>query len=157
MCKDLSGWQSTSTLVDYTRNRFRHGHDVWASGGRCLTASATSTPSSRWFFPRKGMARSDWFSIPPRSVWINLSPNMRNMNEAALYTGIGFWSIRMYPSVAGTDTAVRGVGAPWIRPRVFRAVSECTPNPGCPIRANPGFTPAKDAKVRRTARWRAAR
>jgi len=50
--------------------------------------------------PVKGWTRSDWFDSTDL-VWINLSPNMRNMNEAALYTGIGIWSIRMYPSVAG--------------------------------------------------------
>jgi Protein of unknown function (DUF1343) len=38
--------------------------------------------------PVQGWQRGDWFDSTGL-VWVNLSPEMRNMNEAALYTGVG--------------------------------------------------------------------
>jgi uncharacterized protein YbbC (DUF1343 family) len=61
----------------------------------------------------KNWRRDDWFddtSLP----WVNPSPNMRNMNEAALYTGVGAIEGTNLSVGRGTDTPFEHVGAPWI-------------------------------------------
>ena len=61
----------------------------------------------------KNWRRDDWFdetALP----WINPSPNMRNMNEAALYPGIGAIESTNISVGRGTDTPFEHVGAPWI-------------------------------------------
>ncbi|MCA9217373.1 MAG: DUF1343 domain-containing protein [Planctomycetales bacterium] len=46
--------------------------------------------------------------------WINPSPNMRNLNQAVLYPGIGLWETTNLSVGRGTDTPFEVVGAPWI-------------------------------------------
>lgn len=61
----------------------------------------------------KNWRRDDWFddtALP----WVNPSPNMRNMNEAALYTGIGAIEGTNLSVGRGTDTPFEHIGAPWI-------------------------------------------
>jgi uncharacterized protein YbbC (DUF1343 family) len=61
----------------------------------------------------KNWRRDDWFddtALP----WVNPSPNMRNMNEAALYPGIGAIEGTNLSVGRGTDTPFEHVGAPWI-------------------------------------------
>jgi uncharacterized protein YbbC (DUF1343 family) len=61
----------------------------------------------------KNWRRDDWFdetSLP----WIGPSPNMRNMNEASLYPGIGAIEGTNLSVGRGTDTPFEHVGAPWI-------------------------------------------
>jgi len=61
----------------------------------------------------KNWRRDDWFddtALP----WISPSPNMRNMNEAALYPGIGAIEGTNISVGRGTDTPFEHVGAPWI-------------------------------------------
>jgi uncharacterized protein YbbC (DUF1343 family) len=61
----------------------------------------------------KNWRRDDWFdetALP----WVSPSPNMRNMNEAALYTGIGSFEGTNLSVGRGTDTPFEHVGAPWI-------------------------------------------
>jgi uncharacterized protein YbbC (DUF1343 family)/CubicO group peptidase (beta-lactamase class C family) len=57
--------------------------------------------------------RDDWFDrtgLP----WINPSPNMRNLNQATLYPGIGAFEGTNISVGRGTDTPFEQVGAPWI-------------------------------------------
>jgi uncharacterized protein YbbC (DUF1343 family)/CubicO group peptidase (beta-lactamase class C family) len=61
----------------------------------------------------KNYRRDDWFddtALP----WINPSPNMRNLNEATLYPGIGAIEGTNLSVGRGTDTPFEHVGAPWI-------------------------------------------
>jgi uncharacterized protein YbbC (DUF1343 family) len=61
----------------------------------------------------KNWRRDDWFDekgLP----WVSPSPNMRNMNEAALYTGIGSFEYTNVSVGRGTDTPFEHIGAPWI-------------------------------------------
>jgi uncharacterized protein YbbC (DUF1343 family)/CubicO group peptidase (beta-lactamase class C family) len=61
----------------------------------------------------KNWRRDDWFDdtgLP----WIGPSPNMRNLNEAALYPGIGAIETTNISVGRGTDTPFEHVGAPWI-------------------------------------------
>jgi len=49
-------------------------------------------------------------------LWINPSPNMRSLNEALLYPGIGLLETTNLSVGRGTDTPFELVGAPWIDP-----------------------------------------
>jgi uncharacterized protein YbbC (DUF1343 family) len=46
--------------------------------------------------------------------WINPSPNMRNLNQALLYPGIGLLEYSNLSVGRGTDTPFEHIGAPWI-------------------------------------------
>jgi len=63
--------------------------------------------------PMKNWRRDDWFDetgLP----WIAPSPNMRNLNEATLYPGIGAIEGSNVSVGPGTDTPFEHIGAPWI-------------------------------------------
>ena len=57
--------------------------------------------------------RDEWFD-ETGLMWINPSPNMRNLNEATLYPGIGAFEATNLSVGRGTDTPFEHVGAPWI-------------------------------------------
>ncbi|MFN2578235.1 MAG: exo-beta-N-acetylmuramidase NamZ domain-containing protein [Pyrinomonadaceae bacterium] len=57
--------------------------------------------------------RSMWFDSTGLT-WINPSPNMRSLTEAALYPGIGLLETTNVSVGRGTDTPFEVVGAPWI-------------------------------------------
>jgi uncharacterized protein YbbC (DUF1343 family)/CubicO group peptidase (beta-lactamase class C family) len=63
--------------------------------------------------PVKNWSRENWFDETGRE-WVNPSPNMRNLNEATLYPGIGSIEASNISVGRGTDTPFEQVGAPWI-------------------------------------------
>jgi uncharacterized protein YbbC (DUF1343 family) len=65
--------------------------------------------------PIQGWMRGDWFDSTGE-LWINPSPNMRNLTEAILYPGIGLIEGTNISVGRGTDTPFELVGAPWINP-----------------------------------------
>ncbi|MEZ6042187.1 MAG: DUF1343 domain-containing protein [Planctomycetaceae bacterium] len=54
-------------------------------------------------------------------TWINPSPNMRNLNQAVLYPGIGLLEMTNISVGRGTDTPFEVIGAPWIDGRKLAA------------------------------------
>ncbi len=46
--------------------------------------------------------------------WVNPSPNMRNLNQALLYPGIGLLETTNLSVGRGTDTPFEVIGAPWL-------------------------------------------
>jgi uncharacterized protein YbbC (DUF1343 family) len=68
--------------------------------------------------PMKGWVRGDWFDAT-NQMWVNPSPNMRNMNEATLYTGVALIEGTNVSVGRGTDTPFEVVGAPWMKSREF--------------------------------------
>jgi uncharacterized protein YbbC (DUF1343 family)/CubicO group peptidase (beta-lactamase class C family) len=60
-----------------------------------------------------GWRRADWFD-ETGLAWVSPSPNMRNMNEATLYPGIGAIEGTNISVGRGTDTPFEQMGAPWI-------------------------------------------
>jgi uncharacterized protein YbbC (DUF1343 family) len=116
----VNGWQIEGPALDKESIGFtgyfpampiRHGMTLGElarlfNGENKIGAELTVIPMKNW-------RRDDWFddtSLP----WINPSPNMRNMNEAALYTGIGAIEGTNLSVGRGTDTPFEQVGAPWI-------------------------------------------
>lgn len=63
--------------------------------------------------PMEGWKREQWFdetSLP----WINPSPNMRGLTEAALYPGVGLLETTALSVGRGTGTPFEVIGAPYI-------------------------------------------
>jgi uncharacterized protein YbbC (DUF1343 family) len=59
--------------------------------------------------------RGDWFETTSLR-WVNLSPNMRTLNAAALYSGVALLEYSKNYSVGrGTEAPFEQVGADWIR------------------------------------------
>jgi uncharacterized protein YbbC (DUF1343 family)/CubicO group peptidase (beta-lactamase class C family) len=63
--------------------------------------------------PMEGWQRGDWLDSTG-VLWINPSPNMRSLTEAALYPGIGLLEATNISVGRGTDTPFEVLGAPWI-------------------------------------------
>jgi uncharacterized protein YbbC (DUF1343 family) len=61
----------------------------------------------------EGWHRSDFFDATGLT-WINPSPNMRNLNEAILYPGIGLLETTNLSVGRGTNTPFEIFGAPWL-------------------------------------------
>ncbi len=57
--------------------------------------------------------RAMWFDSTGLT-WINPSPNMRSLTEAALYPGIGLLETTNLSVGRGTDTPFELIGAPWL-------------------------------------------
>jgi uncharacterized protein YbbC (DUF1343 family)/CubicO group peptidase (beta-lactamase class C family) len=66
--------------------------------------------------PMEGWQRGDWFDSTGLS-WVNPSPNLRSVTEAALYPGVALIEGTNISVGRGTDTPFELVGAPWIKSR----------------------------------------
>jgi uncharacterized protein YbbC (DUF1343 family) len=70
--------------------------------------------------PMDGWQRGDWFDSTGLT-WINPSPNLRSVTEAALYPGVGLIEGTNVSVGRGTDTPFELVGAPWMKSRELAA------------------------------------
>jgi uncharacterized protein YbbC (DUF1343 family)/CubicO group peptidase (beta-lactamase class C family) len=66
--------------------------------------------------PMEGWQRGDWFDSTGLE-WVNPSPNLRSVTEAALYPGVALIEGTNVSVGRGTDTPFELVGAPWIKGR----------------------------------------
>jgi uncharacterized protein YbbC (DUF1343 family) len=92
--------------------------------------------------------RTDWWDATGL-VWTNPSPNMRSLNAATLYPGVGVLEFTNLSVGRGTDTPFEVLGAPFIDARTFAASLNAALLPG--VRFVPiQFTPnaSKFAKER---------
>ncbi len=64
----------------------------------------------------RGWQRTDWYDETGLG-WIDPSPNLRNLTEAALYPGVGMVEGANLSVGRGTDTPFELLGAPWIEGR----------------------------------------
>ena len=67
-----------------------------------------------------GWQRGDWFDSTGLE-WVNPSPNLRSVTEAALYPGVALIEGTNISVGRGTDTPFELVGAPWIKSKEFAA------------------------------------
>ena len=70
--------------------------------------------------PMEGWERGDWFDSTGLE-WVNPSPNLRSVTEAALYPGVALIEGTNVSVGRGTDTPFELVGAPWIKSRELAA------------------------------------
>ena len=68
----------------------------------------------------QGWIRGDWLDSTGVE-WINPSPNLRSLTEAALYPGVGLIEGTNVSVGRGTDTPFEVLGAPWINSRELAA------------------------------------
>lgn len=99
-------------FVSYWQTPVRHGMTVGElakmfNTERAIHAKLTVVPLEGWM-------RGDWFDSTGE-MWVNPSPNMRSLNEATLYPGIGMIEGTNISVGRGTDTPFELIGAPWIR------------------------------------------
>jgi uncharacterized protein YbbC (DUF1343 family)/CubicO group peptidase (beta-lactamase class C family) len=66
--------------------------------------------------PLQGWMRGDWYD-ETGLAWVNPSPNLRNLTEAALYPGVALVEGTNVSVGRGTDTPFEVVGAPWVNSR----------------------------------------
>ncbi|MBK8913572.1 MAG: DUF1343 domain-containing protein [Phycisphaerales bacterium] len=64
----------------------------------------------------EGWRRDMWFDATGQH-WINPSPNMRSLTQAALYPAVGMIEACKISVGRGTDTPFERFGAPWVRER----------------------------------------
>ena len=87
----------------------------------------------------EGWERGDWFDSTGLE-WVNPSPNLRSVTEAALYPGVALIEGTNVSVGRGTDTPFELVGAPWMKSRELAAYLNTRGIAG--VRFVPGtFTP----------------
>jgi uncharacterized protein YbbC (DUF1343 family)/CubicO group peptidase (beta-lactamase class C family) len=101
------------SFVSYWQTPVRHGMTMGElsrmfNAERAIDAKLTVVPMQGWI-------RGDWFDSTG-NLWVNPSPNMRSLTEAALYPGIGMIEASNISVGRGTDTPFELVGAPWVNP-----------------------------------------
>jgi uncharacterized protein YbbC (DUF1343 family)/CubicO group peptidase (beta-lactamase class C family) len=92
--------------------------------------------------------RSQWFDSTGL-VWINPSPNMRSLTEAALYPGVCLLEPTNVSVGRGTDTPFEIIGAPWVDGRKLAEALNSAKLPGvrfAPIRFIPKSSVHKDVE-----------
>lgn len=110
--------EGRESFVNYTTVPVREGMTLGElatmyNGERHIKAHLTVVRMEGW-------ERGDWFDATGLT-WIGPSPNLRNLNEAALYPGVGLVEGTNISVGRGTDTPFEVVGAPWIKGRELAA------------------------------------
>ena len=101
------------SFVDYSQTPIRHGMTIGELAKMFNTERHID--AKLYVIAMQGWMRGDWFDSTG-VLWINPSPNMRSLNEAILYPGIGMIESTNISVGRGTDTPFEVVGAPWIDP-----------------------------------------
>ena len=106
------------SFTDYWAVPVRHGMTIGElakmfNAERGINAKLTVVPMEGW-------QRGDWFDSTGL-VWVNPSPNLRSVTEAALYPGVALIEGTNVSVGRGTDAPFELVGAPWIKSKEFAA------------------------------------
>lgn len=101
-------------FVSYWRVAIRHGMTLGElaqmfNAERAINAKLKVVPAEGWL-------RGDWYDSTGLT-WINPSPNLRSVTEAALYPGVALVEGTNVSVGRGTDTPFELLGAPWIKAR----------------------------------------
>jgi uncharacterized protein YbbC (DUF1343 family) len=99
------------SFVVYHRIPVRHGMTIGELAR--LFNQESSLGCDLRVIEMSGWRRSMWLD-ETNLLWVNPSPNMRSLNEATLYPGIGLLETTNVSVGRGTDTPFELVGAPWI-------------------------------------------
>ena len=92
-----------------------------------------------WVIPMQGWQRRDFYDTTGL-LWLNPSPNMRNLNQALLYPGMGLLETTNVSVGRGTDTPFEVLGAPWLDGQLLAELLNGSDLPGVrcvPIRFTP--------------------
>jgi uncharacterized protein YbbC (DUF1343 family) len=102
------------SFTNYWTIPVRHGMTIGElakmfNAERGISAKLTVVPMDGW-------QRGDWFDSTGLA-WVNPSPNLRSVTEAALYPGVALIEGTNVSVGRGTDTPFELVGAPWVKSR----------------------------------------
>jgi uncharacterized protein YbbC (DUF1343 family)/CubicO group peptidase (beta-lactamase class C family) len=100
-------------FINYGQIPIRHGMTIgelarFYNSERGINSRLTVVPMEGW-------ERGDWLDSTG-ILWVNPSPNMRDLTEAALYSGLGILEWTNVSVGRGTDAPFELLGAPWIQP-----------------------------------------
>jgi uncharacterized protein YbbC (DUF1343 family)/CubicO group peptidase (beta-lactamase class C family) len=106
------------SFTNYWNVPVRHGMTIGElakmfNAERNINAKLTVVPIDGW-------QRGDWFDSTGLA-WVNPSPNLRSVTEAALYPGVALIEGTNISVGRGTDTPFELVGAPWVKSRELSA------------------------------------
>jgi uncharacterized protein YbbC (DUF1343 family)/CubicO group peptidase (beta-lactamase class C family) len=106
------------SFTNYWAVPVRHGMTIGElakmfNAARNINAKLTVVPMEGW-------QRGDWFDSTGLA-WVNPSPNLRSVTEAALYPGVGLIEGTNVSVGRGTDTPFELLGAPWMKSRELAA------------------------------------
>jgi uncharacterized protein YbbC (DUF1343 family)/CubicO group peptidase (beta-lactamase class C family) len=97
--------------------------------------------------PMRGWLRGDWFDSTG-ALWVKPSPDIRNLDQAALYPGVALIEGTNVSIGHGTDTPYQLIGSPYFLPKELASYLNARNIPG--VRFVPTtFTPASGTFVRR--------
>ncbi len=110
--------EGRESFTNYWTVPVRHGMTMGElakmfNAERNLNAKLTVVPMDGW-------ERGDWFDSTGLA-WVNPSPNLRSVTEAALYPGVALMDFTNVSVGRGTDTPFELVGAPWVKSRELAA------------------------------------
>jgi uncharacterized protein YbbC (DUF1343 family)/CubicO group peptidase (beta-lactamase class C family) len=105
--------KGTESFINYGQIPIRHGMTIGELAR--FYNSERGIHSRLAVVPMEGWQRGDWLDSTG-ILWVNPSPNMRNLTGAALYPGLGILEATNVSLGRGTDTPFELVGAPWIQP-----------------------------------------
>jgi uncharacterized protein YbbC (DUF1343 family)/CubicO group peptidase (beta-lactamase class C family) len=124
----INGWQiegptsePSKEFISYFQMPVRHGMTMGElaklfNEENKINADLSVIPVENW--------RRDYWYDETGLAWINPSPNMRNLNQATLYPGIGAIEYSNVSVGRGTDQPFEQFGAPWIDgPRLSAALN----------------------------------
>ncbi|MGI9102178.1 MAG: exo-beta-N-acetylmuramidase NamZ domain-containing protein [Terriglobales bacterium] len=102
----------TENYNNYMPEALRHGMTLGElakmfNSERHINAKLTVVAMEGWL-------RGDWFDSTGLP-WVNPSPNLRNLTQAALYPGVAMIEGTNVSVGRGTDTPFEVMGAPWIK------------------------------------------
>jgi len=103
--------EGTQSFVGYHRIPVRHGMTVGELAR--LFNSEMKIDVELQVIPLQNWKREMYFD-ETGLTWVNPSPNMRNLNEAVFYPGIGLLETTNLSVGRGTDTPFEWIGAPWL-------------------------------------------
>ena len=115
----ITGAVVEGPLMDTDLGSFTAPHTIPVRTGMTIgefahmVAAERRIPVSMTIVPVEGWERSRWFDetgLP----WVNPSPNIRSLNQALLYSGVGLLEATNLSVGRGTSMPFEVVGAPWI-------------------------------------------
>jgi uncharacterized protein YbbC (DUF1343 family) len=115
----IGGVDVAGPMLDTGRESFTAFHRLPVRHGMTVAELARMINAERKLgveleiIPVEGWRRADLFDATGL-LWVNPSPNMRNLNEALLYPGIGLLEMTNLSVGRGTDTPFELIGAPWL-------------------------------------------
>lgn len=104
--------QGRESFTNFGAVPVRHGMTIGELAG--LYNSERGIHARLKVIAMEGWQRGDWLDSTGL-MWVNPSPNMRSLTEAALYPGIGLLEATNLSVGRGTDTPFELLGAPWIQ------------------------------------------